>query len=94
MVCFARLGGFYRGSMNTREASFRHVTGRAARVLIVDDEEGLLAVGTVVMNRLDAPAYPGRICEVVGQKRQFAPGVLTKPVREADRPRIERIANV
>ena len=29
--------------MNTREASFRHVTGRAARVLIVDDEEGLLA---------------------------------------------------
>jgi len=58
------------------------------------DEEGLLAVGTVVMNRLDAPAYPGRICEVVGQKRQFAPGVLTKPVREADRPRIERVANL
>ncbi|CAO4166426.1 cell wall hydrolase [Methylorubrum populi] len=57
------------------------------------DEEGLLAVGTVVMNRLDAPAYPGRICEVVGQKRQFATGVLTKPVREQDRPRLEKVAD-
>jgi len=57
------------------------------------DEDGMLAVGTVVMNRLDAPAYPGRICEVVGQKRQFADGVLSRPVREADRPRIERVAD-
>lgn len=57
------------------------------------DEDGLLAVGTVVMNRLDAPAYPGRICEVVGQKRQFANGVLTKPVRDQDRPRLERVAD-
>ncbi|MFY9291141.1 MAG: cell wall hydrolase [Methylorubrum rhodinum] len=58
------------------------------------DEEGLLAVGTVVMNRLDAPAYPGRICEVVGQKRQFANGVLTKPVRDQDRPRLEKVADL
>lgn len=57
------------------------------------DEDGLLAVGTVVMNRLDAPAYPGRICDVVGQKRQFANGVLTKPVREQDRPRLEKVAD-
>lgn len=56
------------------------------------DEQGLLAVGTVVMNRLDAPAYPGKICDVVGQKKQFAAGVLTKPVREADRPRIAKVA--
>lgn len=56
------------------------------------DEEGLLAVGTVVMNRLDAAAYPGRICDVVGQKRQFAAGVLSKPVRAADKPRIEKVA--
>lgn len=58
------------------------------------DEEGLLAVGTVVMNRLDAPAYPGRICDVVGQKRQFAAGVLSKPVRDADKPRIEKVASL
>lgn len=57
------------------------------------DEDGMLAVGTVVMNRLDSPRYPASVCEVVGQKRQFAAGALTKPVREADRERIERVAD-
>nr|WP_246696784.1 cell wall hydrolase [Methylobacterium planeticum] len=57
------------------------------------DEEGLLAVGTVVMNRLEAAAYPGRICEVVGQPRQFAAGVLTKPMRAQDLPRVEQVAD-
>lgn len=58
------------------------------------DEDGLLAVGTVVMNRLDSPKYPGSVCEVVGQKRQFATGVLSKPVRDLDRPRIEKVADL
>lgn len=57
------------------------------------DEDGMLAVGTVVMNRLDSPKYPGSLCEVVGQKRQFATGVLSRPVRDADRERIERVAD-
>lgn len=57
------------------------------------DEEGLLAVGTVVMNRVEAGAFPERICDVVGQPRQFAPGVLTKPMRAQDRPRIEQVAD-
>jgi spore germination cell wall hydrolase CwlJ-like protein len=47
--------------------------------------EGMLAVGTTVMNRLDNPKYPKTVCEVVGQRNQFAPGVLDRPVnpREA-----------
>ena len=47
--------------------------------------EGMLAVGTTVMNRLDNPKYPKSVCEVVGQRNQFAPGVLDRPVnpREA-----------
>ena len=57
------------------------------------DEDGMLAVGTVVMNRLDSQKYPGSVCEVVGQKRQFATGVLSRPVRDADRGRIERVAD-
>ena len=57
------------------------------------DEDGMLAVGSVVMNRLDNTKYPDSICGVVGQKRQFAPGVLSRPVREADRERIERVAD-
>lgn len=40
--------------------------------------EGMLAVGTVVMNRMESGKYPRNVCEVVGQKNQFAPGVLSK----------------
>ena len=42
--------------------------------------EGMLAVGTTVMNRLEAPGYPKTVCGVVGQPRQFADGVLDKPM--------------
>lgn len=56
------------------------------------DAEGLLAVGTVVMNRLEAAAFPrGGICSVVGQPRQFATGVLTKPMEAKD---LQRVADV
>ncbi len=50
--------------------------------------EGMLAVGTTVMNRLDNPKYPKDVCSVVGQRSQFAPGVLDKPMnpREAALP--------
>lgn len=43
-------------------------------------EEGMVAVGTVVMNRVASPQFPNTICEVVGQKNQFAPGVLSRPM--------------
>ncbi len=42
--------------------------------------EGMLAVGTTVMNRVEAPGYPKTVCGVVGQPRQFADGVLDKPM--------------
>lgn len=45
--------------------------------------EGMLAVGTVVMNRLHDPRYPKSVCSVVGQKNQFAQGVLTKPMTDS-----------
>ncbi|KMO34045.1 cell wall hydrolase [Methylobacterium variabile] len=56
-------------------------------------EEGLLAVGTVVMNRLEAPAYPNSICGVVGQPRQFAAGVLHKPMHDKEKVKAEQIAD-
>lgn len=56
------------------------------------DAEGLLAVGTVVMNRLENAAFPnGGICAVVGQPRQFAAGVLSKPMAEKD---LQKVAEV
>ena len=45
--------------------------------------DGMLAVGTVVMNRLNDPRYPKSICAVVGQKNQFAQGVLTKKMTDS-----------
>jgi len=44
--------------------------------------EGLLAVGTVVMNRVNDPKYPHSVCGVVGQANQFAPGVLWLPMHQ------------
>jgi len=45
--------------------------------------EGMLAVGTVVMNRLNDPRYPKSVCGVVGQKNQFAQGVLSKKMTDS-----------
>ncbi|HEV7260686.1 MAG TPA: cell wall hydrolase [Bosea sp. (in: a-proteobacteria)] len=55
-------------------------------------EAGLLSVGTVVMNRVEAPRYPETICGVVGAPRQFAAGVLTRQMAARDLPKIEAIA--
>lgn len=41
--------------------------------------DGMLAVGTTVMNRLQSAKFPKTICGVVGQERQFATGVLSRP---------------
>jgi spore germination cell wall hydrolase CwlJ-like protein len=56
-------------------------------------DDGMLAVGTVVMNRAKSGKYPRSVCGVVGQRNQFAPGVLSKPMTEGkSRQRAERIA--
>lgn len=43
-------------------------------------EDGMIAVGSVVMNRLQSGRYPKTVCGVVGQHNQFAQGALSKPV--------------
>lgn len=56
-------------------------------------DDGMLAVGTVVMNRVKSGKYPKTVCGVVGQRNQFAPGVLSRPMTEGrSRERAERIA--
>ncbi|WP_439122149.1 cell wall hydrolase [Marivita sp.] len=40
--------------------------------------DGMVAVGSIVMNRVASEDFPNTVCEVVGQKRQFAPGVMTR----------------
>ena len=55
-------------------------------------ESGLLGVGTVVMNRVGSARYPETICGVVGAPRQFAAGVLTRPMSPRDLPKAEAAA--
>lgn len=40
--------------------------------------DGMIAVGSVVMNRLDSGKWGDSVCGVVGAPRQFAPGVMTR----------------
>lgn len=56
-------------------------------------DEGMLAVGTVVANRVASGRYGSSYCEVVGQKRQFAAGVLTRPMDDAGAERAHRTAD-
>lgn len=56
------------------------------------DDDGLLAVGTVIMNRLKSPDYPASICGIVGAPRQFAQGVLTKPMADSEKVRVQHVA--
>jgi spore germination cell wall hydrolase CwlJ-like protein len=55
-------------------------------------DEGLLALGSVVMNRVKSGFYPGTICGVVGQKGQFDVGVLDKPLNPNEKERVEKVA--
>jgi len=56
-------------------------------------DDGMLAVGTVVMNRRESGRYPRTICGVVGQSNQFAPGALTTPMDGVGRSRALRVAD-
>lgn len=56
-------------------------------------DAGLLGVGTVVMNRVESQRYPETICGVVGAPRQFASGVMTRPMTERGLTRIEALAD-
>lgn len=66
------------GNLSSRECLMRAMYFESNR----SSEEGMLAVGTVVMNRAEDRRYPRSVCGVVGQKNQFAPGVMHKPMKE------------
>jgi spore germination cell wall hydrolase CwlJ-like protein len=55
--------------------------------------DGLIAVGTVVTNRVKSDAYPDTICGVVGQKNQFAPGVLSRKMNSKALPDVMSAAD-
>jgi spore germination cell wall hydrolase CwlJ-like protein len=66
------------GGLSSRDCMARAMYFESNR----SSNDGMLAVGTVVMNRAADKAYPQSVCGVVGQKNQFAPGVLHKTMKE------------
>ena len=54
--------------------------------------DGMIAVGTVVMNRLKSGDHGASICAVVGERGQFAPGVLTRRMNSSAMPDVEEAA--
>lgn len=48
--------------------------------------EGMVAVGSVVMNRVRSGDWGDTVCEVVGAPNQFAPGVLTRSMDSSGAP--------
>ncbi|MGN6549563.1 MAG: cell wall hydrolase [Pararhizobium sp.] len=89
------------GSISPAAASVSHVDGRQRQCLIRamyfesnrSSEDGMLAVGSVVMNRVASAKYPDTICGVVGQSHQFASGVMTRRISGPGLARAEKVAD-
>jgi spore germination cell wall hydrolase CwlJ-like protein len=88
MACFATISlagcsflglNFGMAQLSEKECMMRAMYFESNR----SSAEGMLAVGTVVMNRLHDSRYPKTVCGVVGQKNQFAQGVLTRPMTDS-----------
>ncbi|SDF45341.1 Cell Wall Hydrolase [Salipiger thiooxidans] len=54
--------------------------------------DGLIAVGSVVMNRVESSDFPNTVCGVVGQRNQFAPGVMTREMNSRAMPEVTEAA--
>ncbi|MFT0893147.1 cell wall hydrolase [Pseudochelatococcus sp. G4_1912] len=76
-------------SISERECLVRAMYFESQR----SSRDGLMAVGTVVMNRVNSPSYPSTICGVVGQNRQFAPGVLSRSMSPRERKHADTAAD-
>ncbi|MDX8498224.1 cell wall hydrolase [Mesorhizobium sp. VK4C] len=78
----------YRYTMKDKECLQRAMFFESNR----SSRDGMIAVGTVVMNRLRSGQHGSTICEVVGERGQFAPGVMTRPMNSRALPDVEEAA--
>lgn len=89
VVGLSACGSVPKGSSNSLACLSRVMYFESVR----SSDEGMLAVGTVVMNRVESKEFPNSVCGVVGQNNQFAAGVLSRPMKEGkSKARAERVA--
>lgn len=86
--CAGDSGGGRRhaaGDLNCMERAIFFEANRSSRT-------GMIAVGNVVMNRVASDDFPDTVCGVVGQRNQFAPGVLSRGMNPDDLPDVREAA--
>lgn len=83
--CGHRDRGHHPGELECMQRAMYFESVRSSR-------DGLIAVGSVVMNRVASDSYPGTVCGVVGQKGQFAPGIMTREMNPRSLPLVEEAA--
>lgn len=88
LVVFAGLSGCGGRRHSPEECLARAMYFESNR----SSRDGMIAVGTVVMNRVESGQYPRSICGVVGQRGQFAPGVMTKRMDDRSLPMVREAA--
>lgn len=54
--------------------------------------DGMIAVGSVVMNRVASNKFPNTVCGVVGQKAQFAPRIMSRRMDSKAMPDVTNAA--
>lgn len=87
--CGEKLSEGRRSSKDDQACMERAIFFEANR----SSREGMLAVGNVVMNRMASGQFPDTVCGVVGQKNQFAPGVMTRPMNSRALPDVQEAAD-
>lgn len=55
--------------------------------------DGMIAVGSVVMNRVESGQYPSTVCGVVAQKGQFAPGIMARDMNDRSVAKVKEAAS-
>ena len=85
LLLLAGCGGGRHAELECMERAMYFESNRSSR-------EGMIAVGSVVMNRVHSEKFPNSVCAVVGQKNQFAPGVMTKKMDLRTAPKVQEAA--
>lgn len=85
--CSGDSAGFsrHRSELNCMERAMYFEANRSSR-------EGLVAVGSVVMNRVGSKQFPNSVCGVVAQKNQFAPGIMRRKMDLRAAPEVRQAA--
>ncbi|MEL6839917.1 MAG: cell wall hydrolase [Pseudomonadota bacterium] len=87
LVVSCSLAGCTRQSQSGRGPASATEINCMARAMYFESNrssrDGMIAVGSVVMNRVQSGDFPDTVCDVVSQRNQFAPGVMTKAMNGA-----------